>query len=72
MSARRYSQFSQNRPGKDDGTPPSPGHKGAGKKMYESETPSPYKADIGPGGPDLNKGAKFAKVKAYAKKHGFC
>lgn len=71
MAARRYSQFKQNRPGAD-GARPSPGNGKKKTPMFDNETPGPYDTTVGQGGPDLNRGAKFNKVKAYVKKHGFC
>ena len=71
MAARRYSQFKQNRPGADEARP-SPGTKGMKQPMFDKEMPGPYDTTVGPGGPDLNRGAKFDKVKAYPKKQGFC
>lgn len=71
MANRRYSQFSQRRPG-PDGPRPSPGNGSAGTPRFSQETPGPYQTTVGPGGPDLNRGAKFATVKAYVKKQGFC
>lgn len=51
---------------------PSPGLGRKEQPRFDKESTAPWGKLPGPGGPDMNKGAKFPKVKAYVKKEGFC
>jgi hypothetical protein len=66
MANRFYTDNSQ-RKVSETAPRPSPSLGSSGKHQSIPETQPPYNADIGPGGPDMNRGANFPKVKVYMK-----
>lgn len=68
MSNRYYTEYSQRKVdvGGKPGPEPSLG-KGGSNYGDTPESMPPYNANIGPGGPDMNRGADFARVKTYVK-----
>lgn len=49
------------------GPRPSPGLGSTAQPGWSGSDDPPYNANIGPGGPDLNQGAGFARVHVYLK-----
>ena len=66
MANRRCTDNSQRKV--TDNTPrPAVSHAAGPKPMYGATTDPPYNADIGLGGPDMNRGAGFPHVRVYMK-----
>ena len=66
MPNRRWTDNSQLKT--TDNTPrPATGPSSTPTPMFGGADDPPYNADIGPGGPDLNRGANFPHVRVYMK-----
>ena len=66
MSNRYYTEHSQRKIVSDKPRPPT----GPGSSLqptFSGADEPPYNADIGPGGPDMNRGANFPRVRTSMK-----